>query len=104
MLDPTVLTKLPKLVESFAGSVQMDLGSVEASQLVCLAASLDPQQIQFREFPEILFTSERVHDPVLGNTSVLNADFNALKLYVQLFNAGLWPSHDDTLHHGNGPQ
>jgi LCP family protein required for cell wall assembly len=103
ILDPTVLTKVPKLVETFAGSVQLDLGSDEASQLACLAANLDPQQIQFREFPETLFTSARIHDPVLGNTSILNANIDALKLYVQLFNAGLWPAPDEKLYDQNSP-
>jgi len=31
-----------------------------------------------------------VQDPVPGNTSILAADFNALKTYVQKFNDGLW--------------
>jgi LCP family protein required for cell wall assembly len=101
ILTPTVLTKAPKLVETFATSTQTDLGSVEASQLVCLAASLDPDQIVFREFPETLFTSERIHDPVLGNTSVLNADAQVIKLYVQLFNAGLWPAPNDDPYDSN---
>lgn len=97
ILTPTALTKVPKMVEMFATSTQTDLNSDAASQLVCLAASLDVSQIEFREFPETLFTSGRVNDPVLGNTSVVNADVKILKFYVQLFNSGVWFSPTDEL-------
>jgi LCP family protein required for cell wall assembly len=90
-LDPTVLQKLPKLVEAFSGSVQTDLGAVEIGQLLCLAAMLDTQKIEFVNFPENLFESGRVRDPVLGNTSILKADFDVLKTYVVSFINGTWP-------------
>jgi len=41
-------------------------------------------------FPEILFKSEGVQDSVLGNTSILSADFEVLTWYVQKFNDGEW--------------
>ncbi len=98
-ISPNVLTRIPKLVEAFARSVQTDLGSVEASQLACLAATFDSKQIQFFEFPESLFTLGCVQDPVLGNTSILNADFNILELYVQTFNKDLWPPSNEELYY-----
>ena len=45
---------------------------------------------EFVSFPEALFKSDRVQDPVLGNTSILAADFEVMKTYVQKFNEGAW--------------
>ena len=88
LLNPVVIRKLPDLIDGFYASVQTDLGVDEIGQLVCLAGKLDVQDIEFANFPEELFKSERVHDPVLGNTSILKVDFEVLKNYVQAFNKG----------------
>lgn len=87
--SPVMLARLPDLIGSFHSSVQTDLGAVELSQLACLAAILDEDQIEFTSFPEDLFTVDRVQDPVLGNTSILSADFEILKSFVGKFQAGL---------------
>jgi LCP family protein required for cell wall assembly len=89
-LRPTTILKFPELIESFEDSIQMDLGPTEIGQLLCLRAKLDPQKIDFLSFPESLFESARVRDPVLGNTSILDADYEALADYLQKFEAGLW--------------
>ena len=65
--------------------------------MVCLAAMLEPQKIEFLSFPETLFKSERVQDPVLGNTSILAANFDVLKTYVQNFMDGTWPEPEGNL-------
>ncbi|HXF85520.1 MAG TPA: LCP family protein [Anaerolineales bacterium] len=90
LLSPAVIPNLPSLIEAFHGSVQTDLGTVEIGQLLCLASMLNAQQIELLGFPETIFTSQRYQDPVLGNTSVLVADFNVLRAYVQEFNQGAW--------------
>ena len=90
VLSPSVLGKLPELVEALHGSAQTDIGATEATQLLCLAAKLQGERIQFVSFPEALFKSDRVQDPVLGNTSILAADFKVLTQYVQKFNEGRW--------------
>jgi len=97
VLSPGVITKLPELVEALYGSAQTDLGGAEASQLLCLAAMLEPHKIEFLSFPETLFKSERVQDPVLGNTSILAANFDVLKTYVQIFMDGTWPEPEENL-------
>jgi len=48
-------------------------------------------------FPETLFKSERVQDPMLGNTSILSVDSESLKRKVQKFNDGEWPEPDGNL-------
>jgi LCP family protein required for cell wall assembly len=89
-LSREVILKLPELIEDLSGSVQMDLGPAEITQLLCLRTRLDPQEIEFLNFPERLFTNERVRDPVLGNTSIVDADFQILNGYVQRFKEGSW--------------
>jgi anionic cell wall polymer biosynthesis LytR-Cps2A-Psr (LCP) family protein len=96
LLSPAVIPQLPQLIELFRGSVQTDLDPVTTGQLVCLAALLDKQKIEFLSFPEDLFQSGRVQDPVLGNTSILNADFTVLRSYVQKFKTGTWFEKDRT--------
>lgn len=90
MISVSTIPQLPTLAEAFEDSVQTNVGAVEIGQLICLAALLEGQDIQFINFPEKLFKSARVQDPVLGNTSILDADFDELKAYVQKFKDGNW--------------
>jgi LCP family protein required for cell wall assembly len=89
-LSKDVILKLPELIVDLSDSVQTDLGAAEITQLLCLRTRLEPQEIEFLSFPERLFTNERVRDPVLGNTSILDADFEILTDYVTRFNEGSW--------------
>jgi LCP family protein required for cell wall assembly len=90
LLSLSVIRELPGLIATFSDAVQTDLGPVEIGQLICLSTTLDTQKIVFRSFPDTLFKSDRVRDPVLGNTSILAADFALLKIYVQKFMTGEW--------------
>lgn len=91
LLSPSAIVILPELITDFKKSVQTDLGPVEIGQLLCLRKKLDPQTIAYGSFPEKLFKPGRVHDPVLGNTSILRVDFKILRTYVARFNQGKWP-------------
>jgi len=96
LLGRSAILKFPELIKDFNDSVQTNLGPVEISQLLCLRARLSKQAVEYLSFPESLFKSDRVHDPVLGNTSIQAADFEVLKIYVQKFNEGRWhlsPEH-----------
>ena len=92
LLSPPAILVLPELIKTFSESVQTDLGPVEIGQLLCLRTRLGAQNVEFGYFPENLFENGRVQDPVLGNTSILEVDFNALKTFVQSFNKGNWPN------------
>jgi LCP family protein required for cell wall assembly len=91
LLSPSAILKIPELVESFRSSVQTDLGPAEIVQLLCLRARLDEPSIEMGSFPENLFENGRIRDPVLGNTSILEVDFDELRKYVRSFNNGTWP-------------
>lgn len=86
----TSVLKLPELIKKYRNAVQTDLSPVEIGQLLCLRARLSKHAVQVLSFPDDLFKSDRVHDPVLGNTSIQAADFNILKIYVRRFNEGRW--------------
>lgn len=94
---PSTVQKLPELVKAFSGSVQMDLGIAEIGQLVCLAGRISADDIEFVNFPEELFENTRVRDPILGYTSIIEADFDVLRAYVKKFEDGTWSnvSRDD---------
>jgi LCP family protein required for cell wall assembly len=96
LLDPEAILKWPQLIRKFSSAVQMDLSPAEITQLLCLRARLGKQAVDYRSFPETLFKSDRVRDPVLGNTSIQVADFEVLRIYGRAFNEGRWllpPEH-----------
>ena len=90
IIDFPVIPKLPELIRTFMGSVQTNISPAEIGKLACLATILELQDMEFVNFPDKLFESGRVQDPVLGNTSILKADFYVLRSYVQKFEAGNW--------------
>lgn len=97
LLTPDILPKLPRLVESFYGSIQTDMGATEISQLLCLGSMLPSRNIVNVNFPDEIFKGSRVQDPVLGYTFVWNVDFNLLRAYVQYFNNSSWPQAQPTV-------
>ena len=97
LLSRTAVLKFPRLIGAFRDSVQTDLRPQEISRLLCLRRKVDPEQLDLVSFPETLFKSERVRDPVLGNTSILDADFEVLADYVKRFSEGLWREPDEFL-------
>ena len=93
LFDPFSLPKLFKLTATFRDSVQTDISPVVIGQLTCLSMHLKPENIEFLSFPNSLFKNSRVQDPVLGYTSIMDADFEVLKAYVQRFEEGNWPKN-----------
>ena len=88
MLKRSTIRKLPELIETFNEAVQTDIGVVEAGQLLCLASKLDRENIEFVSFPEARFKTGRILDPVLVSTSILEVNFDVLRVYTQKFNHG----------------
>jgi LCP family protein required for cell wall assembly len=94
LLSPVTVLKFPQLIQSFEESIQTDLNPRSISQLLCLRRNIDSEKIDFLSFPDGLFESARVRDRVLGNTSILEADFDVLADYVKKFSDGTWRQPD----------
>jgi LCP family protein required for cell wall assembly len=93
LTSPTVIPKIPALIQSFQGSVQTDLTPAIMGQLGCLATQLPRQNIVLYSFPENLFTGTRIYDPVFHkDVFIWDVDFNVLRQYVAQFQAGFWPA------------
>ncbi|HEX8991674.1 MAG TPA: LCP family protein [Anaerolineales bacterium] len=100
LTSPSVVPQIPKLVQSFQGSVQTDLSPAIMSQLACLAARMPRQNISLHSFPEDLFTGTRIYDPVFHDLKkgvfIWDVDFSILRTYVAAFQAGAWPVTSST--------
>jgi LCP family protein required for cell wall assembly len=103
LFSPSIVRQLPSLIATFSDSVQTDLGPVEIGQLLCLSSMVDAEEIEFLSFPDNLFKSDRVRDRVLGNTSIVAADFEVLRTYVQGFVDGTWPEPGEDTPEGVEP-
>ncbi len=93
LANPSVVTQIPQLIQSFQDSVQTDLSPQLMGQLACLGTQLPRQNITLYSFPEKLFTGTRIYDPVFKkDVFIWDVDFNILRQYVSQFNAGDWPA------------
>ena len=96
LTSPDVITKIPQLIQSFQGAIQTDLSPAQLGQLACIGTQIEPGNIVFASFPEELFKSTRVLDPVFGKrVFVWDVDFEILRQYITEFNAGTWPPVSD---------
>jgi LCP family protein required for cell wall assembly len=92
LLSPDVLTRLPKLIQSFQGAIQTDLSPAQLGQLACIGTQIQSGNVVFAGFPEELFKQARQYDPVFKkNVFIWNVDFGMLRDYVAKFNEGTWP-------------
>lgn len=93
LTSPSVVTKIPGLIQSFRGAVQTSLSPEELSQMACIGTKIEPQNIIFTSFPQDLFEQGRTYDPVFKKgVFTWKVDYDILRDYIQKFNAGEWPS------------
>jgi LCP family protein required for cell wall assembly len=92
LTSPSVITRIPALINSFKGAVQTDLTPEQLAQLACIGTKLEGEDITFVSFPQELFEGTRVYDPVFdGRVFVWDVDYELLRDYVARFNTGTWP-------------
>jgi LCP family protein required for cell wall assembly len=92
LLSPAVVPAIPKLVKDFRNYVQTDLSPEQINQLACLATQMKGTNVVFASFPLETFKGAKMYDPQLkSTTSVLEADFNVLRDYIDRFQQGTWP-------------
>jgi LCP family protein required for cell wall assembly len=92
LLSPEVIPAIPELVQGFRSYVQTDLSPEQISQLTCLATRMEGTDVIFASFPMENFTVGKKYDPqIKGTTSILEADFDVLRDYIDRFQQGTWP-------------
>ena len=93
LTSPTVVVRIPALINSFKGAVQTDLTPEQITQLACIGTKLKGDDITFVSFPLELFQQARVFDPVFdARVFVWDVDYDILRDYVTRFNIGAWPA------------
>jgi len=93
LTSPSVIPRIPALINSFQGAVQTDLTPEQLTQLACIGTKLKGEDITFVSFPQELFEGSRVYDPVFeGRVFVWDVDYDILRDYVNRFNIGNWPA------------
>lgn len=93
LTSPSVVVRIPAIINSFKGAVQTDLTPEQLTQLACLGTKLSGADITFVGFPEELFEQSRIYDPVFdGRIFVWDVDYDILRDYVARFQAGTWPA------------
>jgi LCP family protein required for cell wall assembly len=94
--EPSVLTKIPKIIAAFQDSVQTDLSPQQLSQLACLVPQVPRENILFASFPQEILHPGKIYNPYYKKTTfALTADVEELRQYVEQFMEGSWPSQPD---------
>lgn len=92
VLSPAIVPAIPELVTTFQRYVQTDLSPEQINQLACLATHMNGGDVVFAGFPIEMFKSVKQFDPQLNDTtSILEADRDVLRDYIQRFQQGTWP-------------
>jgi LCP family protein required for cell wall assembly len=92
LLSPAIVPAIPRLVKDFRQYVQTDLSVEQINQLACLANQMLGTNVVFASFPVEVFKGAKMYDPQLkATTSILDADFNVLRDYINRFQQGTWP-------------
>lgn len=92
LLSRAVLPAIPQLVKDFRRYVQTDLSPEQINQLACLATRMTGANVVFASFPMETFKGAKRYDPQLkATTSILEADYNVLRDYIDRFQQGTWP-------------
>jgi LCP family protein required for cell wall assembly len=91
-LRPSIITKVPALIDSFKGRIITDLSLKDLFHLACLVPEISDENLIFASFPIDLMVPGRAYDPEFeGYTYIWDVDFNVLSSYIQEFLAGTWP-------------
>ena len=92
LLSPAIVPAIPELITTFQRYVQTDLSPEQINQLACLANQMNGSDVTFASFPIKIFSNAKKFDPQLKDTtSILEADNNVLRDYIDRFQQGTWP-------------
>ena len=91
ILSPAIVPAIPELISTFQRHVQTDLSLEQINQLACLASEMNGNDVTFASFPIEIFSNAKKFDPQLKDTtSILEADNNVLRDYIDRFQRGVF--------------
>jgi polyisoprenyl-teichoic acid--peptidoglycan teichoic acid transferase len=97
LLSPSVLPKLPALVEASRETFLTDLSIEQFRQMACLLRVVGQDNIVLTQLPKGTYTLGTTYsDSLKGNTSVVQADPDIVAGYLERFAGGQWPERDMT--------
>ena len=92
ILSPAIVPAIPELLTTFRRYVQTDLSPEQVNQLACLATQMNGGNVAFASFLIETFSNAKQFDTQLGaTTSILDADNDVLREYINRFQQGTWP-------------
>ena len=104
LLSPAIVPAIPELVQSFRSYMQTDFSPEQINQLACLANQMRGTDVVSASFPMETFQGAKQYDPQLkATTSVLEADFDVLRDYIDRFQQGTWPDPDLVIQNAPSP-
>jgi cell envelope-related function transcriptional attenuator common domain len=90
--SPDVITKIPKLIQTFTGAGLTDLSPRQIENMACLLNKMGKTDLTFREIPDKYYVNGWTYDKDLNqNINIWNVDFNIFRSYVSDFMKGQWP-------------
>jgi LCP family protein required for cell wall assembly len=93
LTNPSVLPKIPQIIEAFKDTVITDLSLEQMSQLACLLPHLKRENLVFTSLPEDIFQEGMIYsEQMRNNTFALQADPQVVRDYIEQFIAGTWSS------------
>jgi LCP family protein required for cell wall assembly len=91
LVSPSVLPKIPQIINAFKDSVVTDLSLEQMSQLACLLPHLKRENLVFSSLPEEIFQEGMIYsEQMRNNTFALQADPQVVRGYIEQFMAGTW--------------
>jgi LCP family protein required for cell wall assembly len=89
LTEPSMLPKLPGLVNQLRSDVQTDLSPVQISQLVCLAANLPKENIKFYEIGQDMVIPTTLKDK--AKSQIMLPKYELIRPYIEQFINGDLP-------------
>lgn len=96
IVSPSVLPRIPQIINAFQDSVLTDLSPEQLAQMACLVPKLDSENLVFASISEDLLTPSRVYSPQQkATTFIYEADFEIIRDIIDQFLAGTLVSDSD---------
>jgi LCP family protein required for cell wall assembly len=96
LLTPSVVSKIPKLINALIGEIQTDLSPAQIQQLACVLPKLGEGDLQFVRFPDEMMVQGRIYDPVMGGrVFIWDIPLEDIQAFIRDFENDAIPNDSD---------